>query len=76
MEKFKEDLKLLVELDVLIKQKEKTANLNPNTQAAAKMLMPGLAKFLPLGQESAKAELDILYRVKNRLEELIEELRQ
>ena len=72
MSKFKEDVQLLVELQNLIDEAEKTANPTPTARLAMKTLGAKVQQALPEAQKMAARRIDILTRAKARLEELME----
>jgi hypothetical protein len=70
---FKNDIKLLADLDALIKEQERSANLDPVAKDLAGALFPGIGgKLVNAGQRMAAQKIDTLTRVKERLVELIE----
>ena len=73
MNQFSQDVKLLADLSALIEHTKKQAKPPAFVGAFLGSFSPLLKDALPFAQESAKKELDILTRAKERLEELIEE---
>lgn len=73
MKNFTTDVKMLAELDAIIKEQERAAKPDPAVNILAGALMPGFGgKLLNAGQQMAAHKLDVLTRVKDRLAEFIE----
>ena len=72
MGKFRDDLKLLGELQGLIDEAKKTANPPDYAKDVLGAISPALKKVLPAARMRAVHQIDVLTRAKNRLEELME----
>ncbi len=73
MSTFKEDVQLLVELQSLIMEAQKTAEMPQESRTALKAVLGAKAqKAIPQAQAQAARRIDILTRAKARLEELME----
>ena len=72
MSNFKNDLKLLGELQGLIDEAKKTANPPDYAKDVFGAISPALKKVLPAARMRAVHQIDVLTRAKNRLEELME----
>ena len=72
MSKFQDDVKLLGDLQALIAEAEKTANMDPAAQMAVKMVSPSMKKLIPTARTQAQHRIDVLTRAKTRLAELME----
>jgi hypothetical protein len=72
MSNFKEDLKLLAELDAEIKSAEAAANPPEYARDLISAIIPGAGKLMPIQRKQAQERLDRLRRVKDRLAQLIE----
>ena len=71
MSKFKDDLKLLGELQGLIDEAKKTANPPDYAKDVFGAISPVLKKVMPAARMRAVHQIDVLTRAKARLEELI-----
>ena len=72
MSKFKDDLKLLGELQGLIDEAKKTANPPDYAKDVFGAISPVLKKVMPAARMRAVHQIDVLTRAKVRLEELME----
>ena len=72
MSKFKDDVRLLSDLQYLIDEAQKTANPPEYTKDVFGAISPVLNKVLPTARMRAVRQIDILSRAKSRLEELTE----
>lgn len=76
MSKFTDDVKLLGDLQALIEEQKKTAQMNPSTQMIVKKFLPGSKDLIPAAQERAEHTIAVLTAAKERLAELMEEAHQ
>ena len=72
MSKFKDDLKLLSELQSLIDEAKKMANPPNYAEDVLGTISPMLPKIMPAARMRAVHQIDVLTRAKARLEELME----
>ena len=72
MSQFTEDVQLLGDLQSLIAEAEKTANMSPAAQMVVKMAVPKAKEFMPEAQKRAARQIEVLTRAKNRLAELMD----
>lgn len=72
MSKFKDDLKLLSELQSLIDEAKKMANPPNYAEDVLGTISPMLKKMMPAARMQAVHRIDVLARAKARLEELME----
>lgn len=72
MSKFKDNVKLLYDLQSLIDEAQKTANPPEYAKDVFGAISPVLNKVLPAARMRAVRQIDILSRAKGRLEELME----
>ncbi len=56
MSKFTDDVKLLGDLQALIEEQKKTAQMNPSTQMIVKKFLPGSKDLIPAAQERAECQ--------------------
>ena len=73
MNNFKEDVKLLADLQGMIERAEKQANPPEFADTIFGAISPVLKAAMPAAQQEARRQVDILTRAKARLETLIEE---
>lgn len=76
MSNFVKDVQLLADLQGLIDEAEKTANLPEYAVGIFGAISPVLKKVMPAAQERARRQIDVLTRAKVRLSELLEEIHQ
>jgi hypothetical protein len=76
MSQFTEDVQLLGDLQALITEAEKTANMTPAAQMVVKMAVPKAKDLLPEAQSRARRQIEVITRAKTRLAELMEADRQ
>lgn len=72
MNKFTEDVQLVGEMQALITEAEKTANMSPTTQMMLKMAVPKAKDYIPEAKQKAARQIDVLTRAKARLVELMD----
>lgn len=72
MNKFKEDVKLLAELDAEIRSAEAAANPPEIAASLVSAIMPGAGKMMPVVQKASRQRLDTLQRARTRLAQLID----
>jgi len=73
MSKFADDVKLLGDLQALIEEQKKTAQMSPSAQMIVKKVLPGAGQLLPEARERAERTITVLTAAKERLAELMEE---
>lgn len=73
MGKFQEDVKLLGDIQALIEEQRKTAEMSPATQMIVGKVLPGVKGMIPEAREKAVRTISVLEAAKNRLAELMEE---
>ena len=73
MSKFADDVKLLGDLQSLIEEQKKTAQMSPSAQMIVKKVLPGSGQLLPEARERAARTITVLTAAKERLAELMEE---
>lgn len=76
MSKFAEDVKLLGDLQSLIEEQRKTAQMSPSAQMIVKKVLPGAGNLLPEARERAERTIAVLTAAKERLADLMEEVHQ
>ena len=71
---FKEDCRLILELEAMITAEENHAKAAESDlmNVLACAILPGAGKLMPLAGKQAVKKLDVLTRLKTRLEELLE----
>lgn len=74
MSKFQEDVKLLGDIQALIEEQKKTAEMAPSTQMIVKKMMPGAKDLIPEARQRSQRTIEVLTAAKNRLAELMEEV--
>lgn len=74
MNKFSKDIQLYADLKELIAYTERQANPPKVVGKIIGTISPGFEALMPTAQKQAKRHLDILVRVKARLEELTDEV--
>ena len=70
MSNFQKDVQLLTDLQELISDAERTANM---PGYAFNAISPALKAAMPAAQKKARRQIDVLTRAKERLMELMEE---
>lgn len=73
MSQFSDDVKLLGDLQSLIEEQRKTAQMSPSAQMIVKKFLPGSGNLLPEAQARAERTITVLTAAKERLAELMEE---
>lgn len=73
MSKFADDVKLLGDLQSLIEEQKKTAQMSPSAQMIVKKVLPGSGNLIPEARERAERTIAVLTAAKERLAELMEE---
>lgn len=71
--KFSKDVQLLTDLQELISDAERTANMPGYAGAVFNAISPALKAAMPAAQKKARRQIDVLTRAKKRLMELMEE---
>lgn len=74
MSKFADDVKLLGDLQALIEEQKKTAQMSPSAQMIVKKVLPGAGSLLPEARNRAERTIAVLTVAKERLAELMEEV--
>lgn len=72
MSNFKTDVQLLADLQSLINEADKTANMDTTTSGIVGRVLPGGKGLIPAAQERARHQIDVLTRARDRLSELME----
>ena len=70
MSNFKTDVQLLADLQSLINEADKTANMD--TTGIVGRVLPGGKGLIPAAQKRARHQIDVLTRARDRLSELME----
>ena len=70
---FQKDVQLLTDLQELISDAERTANMPGYAGAVFNAISPALKAAMPAAQKKARRQIDVLTRAKERLMELMEE---
>ena len=73
MSNFQKDVQLLTDLQELISDAERTANMPGYAGAVFNAISPALKAAMPAAQKKARRQIDVLTRAKERLMELMEE---
>ena len=73
MSSFQKDVQLLTDLQELISDAERTANMPGYAGAVFNVISPALKAAMPAAQKKARRQIDVLTRAKERLMELMEE---
>ena len=73
MSSFQKDVQLLTDLQELISDAERTANMPGYAGAVFNAISPALKAAMPAAQKKARRQIDVLTRAKKRLMELMEE---
>lgn len=73
MSSFQKDVHLLTDLQELISDAERTANMPGYAGAVFNAISPALKEAMPAAQKKARRQIDVLTRAKKRLMELMEE---
>ena len=68
MSNFKTDVQLLADLQSLINEADKTANMDTTTSGIVGRVLPGGKGLIPAAQK----QIDVLTRARDRLSELME----
>lgn len=71
MSNFKTDVQLLADLQSLINEADKTANMD-TTSGIVSRVLPGGKGLIPTAQKRARHQIDVLTRARDRLSELME----
>ena len=72
MSSFQKDVQLLTDLQELISDAERTANMPGYAGAVFNAISPALKAAMPAAQKKARRQIDVLTRAKERLMELME----
>lgn len=73
MSNFKTDVQLLADLQSLINEADKTANMDTTTTSGiVGRVLPGGKGLIPAAQKRARHQIDVLTRARDRLSELME----
>ena len=72
MSNFKTDVQLLADLQSLINEADKTANMDTTTSGIVGRVLPGGKGLIPAAQKRARHQIDGLTRARDRLSELME----
>lgn len=72
MSNFKTDVQLLADLQSLINEADKTANMDTTTSGIVGRVLPGGKGLIPAAQKRASHQIDVLTRARDRLSELME----
>ena len=70
MSSFQKDVQLLTDLQELISDAERTANMPGYAGAVFNAISPALKAAMPAAQKKARRQIDVLTRAKERLMEL------
>lgn len=73
MSSFQKDVQLLTDLQELISDAERTANMPGYAGAVFNSISPALKAAMSAAQKKARRQIDVLTRAKERLMELMEE---
>ena len=71
MSNFQKDVQLLTDLQELISDAERTANMPGYAGAVFNAISPALKAAMPAAQKKARRQIDVLTRAKERLMEQI-----
>ena len=73
MSSFQKDVQLLTDLQELISDAERTANMPGYAGAVFNAISPALKASMTAAQKQAQRQIDVVTRAKKRLMELMEE---
>lgn len=74
MNNFVKDVQLLADLQSLIDEAKRAANPPDYAAGVFGAISPVLKKVMPVAQQQARHQIDVLTRAKTRLSELLEEV--
>lgn len=73
MANFKKDIQLIADLQELIADAERTANMPGYAGTVFNAISPALKAAMPAAQKKARRQIEVMTRAKERLLELMEE---